>query len=55
MNTVTARFAAERRFYLGAALGLVVVLTGFNVDLDLLHERMHRRGIERWAPWTPRH
>ncbi|MDE2136594.1 MAG: hypothetical protein KGJ68_04105 [Gammaproteobacteria bacterium] len=33
------RLAAERRFYVGAALGVVVVvLAGFSVDLDLLHD-----------------
>ena len=39
MNTVATRFAAERRFYVGAAIGIVaVVLAGFSVDLDLLHD-----------------
>jgi len=39
MNTVAARFAAERRFYLGAAIGIViVVLAGFSIDLDLLSD-----------------
>lgn len=39
MNTALARLSAERRFYVGAALGiLVVVLAGFSVDLDLLRD-----------------
>ncbi|HLJ39397.1 MAG TPA: hypothetical protein VKT54_13415 [Steroidobacteraceae bacterium] len=39
MNTVAARFAAERRFYLAAAIGIViVVLAGFSIDLDLLSD-----------------
>ncbi len=39
MNTATARLAAERRFYVGAAIGIVVVvLAGFSVDLDLLRD-----------------
>ena len=39
MNTLATRFAAERRFYVGAAIGIVaVVLAGFSVDLDLLHD-----------------
>lgn len=39
MNTVAARFSAERRFYVGAAVGIVVVLlAGFSVDLDLLRD-----------------
>jgi hypothetical protein len=39
MNTVVARLAAERRFYVGAALGIVVVvLAGFSIDLDLLQD-----------------
>jgi len=39
VNTATARLAAERRFYLAAALGIVVVvLAGFSIDLDLLRD-----------------
>ena len=39
MNTVAARFAAERRFYVGAAIGIViVVLAGFSIDIDLLRD-----------------
>ena len=39
MNTATARFAAEHRFYISAAVGIVViVLAGFSVDLDLLRD-----------------
>jgi hypothetical protein len=39
MNTVVTRPIAERRFYVGAALGVVVVvLAGFSVDRDLLHD-----------------
>lgn len=39
MNTATARLAAERRFYVAAALGIVVVvLAGFSIDLDLLRD-----------------
>jgi len=28
MNTVAARFAAERRFYVGAAIGILALLAG---------------------------
>jgi len=28
MNTVVARFAAERRFYVGAAIGVLALLAG---------------------------
>ena len=39
MNTATARLAAERRFYVSAAIGIVVVvLAGFSIDLDLLRD-----------------
>ena len=39
MNTVAARLAAERRFYLAAAVGIVViVLAGFSIDIDLLRD-----------------
>jgi hypothetical protein len=39
MNTVAARFAGERRFYVSAAIGIVViVLAGFSIDLDLLRD-----------------
>lgn len=39
MNTVVARFAAERRFYVGAAISIViVVLAGFSIDVDLLRD-----------------
>ena len=39
MNIATARLAAERRFYVSAAIGIViVVLAGFSIDLDLLHD-----------------
>jgi len=39
MNTVVTRPIAERRFYVGAAIGVVVVvLAGFSVDRDLLHD-----------------
>lgn len=39
MNTVTTRLIAERRFYVGAALGVVViVLAGFSIDVDLLRD-----------------
>lgn len=35
----TSRTAAERRFYIGAAVGIVVVvLAGFSIDVDLLHD-----------------
>lgn len=38
-NAAAARLAAERRFYVLAALGIVVVvLAGFSIDLDLLHD-----------------
>lgn len=34
MNTVAARLAAERRFYVSAAIAIaVIVLAGFSVDL----------------------
>jgi len=37
MNIVATHLAAERRFYVGTAVGIVaVVLAGFSVDLDLL-------------------
>jgi hypothetical protein len=39
MNSVAPSLAGERRFYVGAAIGIVlVVLAGFSVDLDLLHD-----------------
>lgn len=39
MSTVVARLAAERRFYVAAAIGIVVVvLAGFSIDLDLLRD-----------------
>ena len=39
MNTVTSRLAGERRFYVGAAIAIVViVLSGFSIDLDLLRD-----------------
>jgi hypothetical protein len=39
MNTVATRLIAERRFYVGAALGVVVVvLAGFSIDVDLLRD-----------------
>lgn len=39
MNTIVARLAAERRFYVSAAIGItVVVLAGFSVDVDLLRD-----------------
>lgn len=39
MNTVAARFAGERRFYVSAAIGIVViVLAGFSIDVDLLRD-----------------
>jgi hypothetical protein len=39
MNTVAARFAAERRFYVAAAIGIVIiVLAGFSIDVDLLRD-----------------
>jgi len=39
MNTMAVHLAAERRFYVGAAIGVVViVLAGFSVDLDLLSD-----------------
>ncbi|HUI62941.1 MAG TPA: hypothetical protein VLX90_22115 [Steroidobacteraceae bacterium] len=39
MSTAMARPAAERRFYVGSALGIVaVVLAGFSIDLDLLRD-----------------
>jgi hypothetical protein len=39
MSSVAPRLAAERRFYLGAAIGItVVVLAGFSVDVDLLRD-----------------
>jgi hypothetical protein len=39
MNTAVTRLAGERRFYVGAALGVViVVLAGFSVDVDLLRD-----------------
>jgi hypothetical protein len=39
MYTVATRLPAERRFYVAAALGLVVVvLAGFSVDADLLRD-----------------
>ena len=39
MNTVAARLAAERRFYVCAAIAIaVIVLAGFSVDLDLLRD-----------------
>ena len=39
MNTLVTRPPGERRYYLAAAAGIViVVLAGFSVDLDLLHD-----------------
>ena len=39
MSTAIARPAAERRFYVGAAIGIVVVvLAGFSIDIDLLRD-----------------
>ena len=39
LSAATARIAAERRFYLSAAIGIVVVvLAGFSIDLDLLRD-----------------
>jgi len=39
MDIVTTRLIAERRFYVGAALGVVViVLAGFSIDVDLLRD-----------------
>lgn len=39
MNTVVTHPAAERRFYVSAALGItVVVLAGFSIDVDLLRD-----------------
>jgi hypothetical protein len=39
MDTVTTRLIAERSFYVGAALGVVViVLAGFSIDVDLLRD-----------------
>ncbi|HVP32006.1 MAG TPA: hypothetical protein VMT09_00015 [Steroidobacteraceae bacterium] len=39
MNPMAVHLAAERRFYVGAAIGVVViVLAGFSVDLDLLSD-----------------
>ena len=39
MNTVAARFAAERRFYVAAAIGIVIIaLAGFSIDVDLLRD-----------------
>lgn len=57
MNTAAARFAAERRFYISCAVGIVViVLAGFSVDLDLLRDmsslstlvRMHGAVMLGW-------
>lgn len=57
MNTVAERFAGERRFYLAAAIGIVViVLAGFSIDLDLLRDmsslsalvRMHGAVMLGW-------
>jgi len=39
LSAATSRTAAERRFYIGAAVGSVaVVLAGFSIDVDLLHD-----------------
>ncbi len=39
MNTVVARLPGERRYYLIAAVGIiVVVLAGFSIDFDLLFD-----------------
>ena len=39
MNAATARFAAEHRFYVSAAIGIVIiVLAGFSVDVGLLRD-----------------
>jgi hypothetical protein len=39
MNSVAPRLASERRFYVGAAIGIaLVVLAGFSVDVDLLRD-----------------
>jgi hypothetical protein len=39
MNSVAPRLAGERHFYVGAAIGIVlIVLAGFSIDLDLLHD-----------------
>ena len=39
MDIVTTRLIAERRFYVGAAVGVVViVLAGFSIDVDLLRD-----------------
>ena len=56
MNTVVTHPAAERRFYVSAAIGItVVVLAGFSIDLDLLRDmsalsalvRLHGAGDAR--------
>lgn len=39
MNTVAARLTGERRFYVSAAVGIViVVLAGFSIDVGLLRD-----------------
>lgn len=58
MNTVVARPTAERRFYVSVAIGvIIVVLAGFSVDLDLLHDmsplsalvRVHGAAMLGWV------